>query len=253
MAPLICGRGCVCWIRKNDDLHHPPPRVAGEEKGVYPHREMHEIQIGFGDILKKQLELAGKNYELLSAHKVRAFNVMGAIGSGKTTLILRLAEALRHRGIRVGAVAGDVAGDDDFRRFREAGIPAVNVNTGDDCHLDAHRVHHALEDLPLEDIDVLFIENVGNLVCPADFPLGTETDIVVISVTEGEDMVRKHPKIFAQTDVVAINKVDLAEVVGVDPQHILADYRKLNPHGRAILTAAKSGHGIEELLSALGF
>lgn len=243
----------MCWIRKNDDLHHPPPRVAGEEKGVYPHGEMHEIQIGFGDILKKQLELAGKNYELLSAHKVRAFNVMGAIGSGKTTLILRLAEALRHRGIRVGAVAGDVAGDDDFRRFREAGIPAANINTGDDCHLDAHRVHHALEDLPLEDIDVLFIENVGNLVCPADFPLGTETDIVVISVTEGEDMVRKHPKIFAQTDVVAINKVDLAEVVGVDPQHILADYRKLNPHGRAILTAAKSGHGIEELLSALGF
>ncbi|MGY4707356.1 hydrogenase nickel incorporation protein HypB [Candidatus Bipolaricaulota sp. J31] len=214
---------------------------------------MHEIRVGFGDILKKQLELAGENYELLSGHGVKAFNVMGAIGSGKTTLILRLAESLRRRGLRVGAVAGDVAGDDDFRRFRDAGLPAANINTGDECHLDAHRVHHALEALPLGELDVLFIENVGNLVCPADFPLGTEMDIVVISVTEGDDMVRKHPKIFAQTDVVVINKVDLAEVVGVDPQRLVADYRTVNPHGIAILTDAKNGRGIEELLSALGF
>lgn len=240
-------------ITKKHDRRQKSPRVERAERGSYLLGAMHEIRVGFGDILKKQLELAGENYEFLSAHGVKAFNVMGAIGSGKTTVILRLAEALRGRGFRVGAVAGDVAGDDDFRRFREAGIPAVNINTGNDCHLDAHRVHHALEALPLEDLDVLFIENVGNLVCPADFPLGTEMDMVVISVTEGEDMVRKHPKIFAQTDVVVINKVDLAEVVGVDPQRILADYRKVNPHGRAILTAAKSNHGIEELLAALGF
>jgi hydrogenase nickel incorporation protein HypB len=213
---------------------------------------MHEIRVGFEDILKKQLELAGKNYELLSTHGVKAFNVMGAIGSGKTTVILRLAEALRRRGLRAGAVAGDVAGDDDYRRFRQAGLPAANINTGDDCHLDAHRVHHILEELPLDEIDILFIENVGNLVCPADFPLGTEMDIVVISVTEGGDMVRKHPKIFAQTDVMVINKVDLAEVVGVDPQRLVADYRTVNPHGIAILTDAKIGRGIEELLSALG-
>ncbi|NOX44887.1 MAG: hydrogenase nickel incorporation protein HypB [Caldiserica bacterium] len=211
------------------------------------------MRVGFGDILKKQLELAGENYELLNGHGVKAFNVMGAIGSGKTTLILRVAEALRRRGLRVGAVAGDVAGDEDFRRFRAAGLPAANINTGDECHLDAHRVHHALEDLPLNELDVLFIENVGNLVCPADFPLGTEMDIVVISVTEGDDMVRKHPKIFAQTDVMVVNKVDLAGVVGVDPQRLVADYRTVNPHGIAILTDAKNGRGIEELLSALGF
>ena len=214
---------------------------------------MHEIKSGFGDILRKQLELAERNYELLSDRGVRAINVMGAIGSGKTALILQMAQRLQAKGIRVGAIAGDVAGDDDLRRFQAAGLPSTVINTGDDCHLDAHRVGHALEDFPLSAVDVLFIENVGNLVCPADFPLGTEQDLVVISVTEGDDMVRKHPKMFAQTDVVAINKIDLAEIVGVDPQRIVEDYRKVNPHGRAVLTDAKSGRGVEELISALGF
>ncbi|MBC7318171.1 hydrogenase nickel incorporation protein HypB [Candidatus Bipolaricaulota bacterium] len=214
---------------------------------------MHDITGSFGDVMQKQLELAAQNYELLKNRGIRAVNVMGAIGSGKTELILRMAKKLRERGLRVGAIAGDVAGDDDYQRFRTAGIPALQINTGDQCHLDAHQVGHALENFPLDQIDVLFIENVGNLVCPADFPLGTDVDLVVISVTEGDDMVRKHPKMFAQTDVVAINKVDLAAFVGVDPERIAADYKKVNPHGKVVFTAAKSGRGVEELLSALGF
>jgi hydrogenase nickel incorporation protein HypB len=213
---------------------------------------MHDITVGTEDVFKRQLELAARNYKLLKDRGVRAINVMGAIGSGKTLLILRLAERLRDKGVRVGAIAGDVAGDDDYRKFTAAGITAVSLNTGDDCHLDAHRVGHALEKFPLSEVDLLFIENVGNLVCPADFPLGTESDLVVISVTEGDDMVRKHPKIFAQTDVVAVNKVDLASFVGVDPTVLVADYRRLNAHGRAVLTDAKSGRGVDELLAALG-
>jgi hydrogenase nickel incorporation protein HypB len=213
---------------------------------------MHDITVGPEDVFKRQLELASRNYKLLKDRGIRAINVMGAIGSGKTLLILRLAERLRERGVRVGAIAGDVAGDDDYRKFTSAGITAVSLNTGDDCHLDAHRVGHALEEFPLPEVDLLFIENVGNLVCPADFPLGTEGDLVVISVTEGDDMVRKHPKIFAQTDVVAVNKVDLASFVGVDPTVLVADYRKLNAHGKAVLTDAKSGRGVDDLLAALG-
>ncbi len=201
--------------------------------------------------MKRQLKLAERNYHLLADSGTRGVGVMGAVGSGKTTLILSLAQRLQDKGHRVGAVAGDVAGDDDHRRFVQAGLVAANLNTGDDCHLDAHRVSHALEEFRLADVDLLFIENVGNLVCPADFPLGTELDLVVISVTEGDDMVRKHPKIFVQTDVIAINKVDIADAVGVDPQRLVEDYRQLNPHGRAVLTDAKSGRGVEELLSAL--
>lgn len=213
---------------------------------------MHDIRVETEDVFKRQIELASRNYQLFQDRGVRAFNVMGAIGSGKTLLILRLAERLKEKGLRVGAIAGDVAGDDDFQRFTTGGLVAANLNTGDDCHLDAHRVGHALEKFPLGDVDVLFIENVGNLVCPADFPLGTEGDLVVISVTEGDDMVRKHPKMFAQTDVLAVNKVDLAGFVGVDPMALVDDYRRLNPHGKVVLTDAKSGRGVDELLAALG-
>ncbi|HNR24735.1 MAG TPA: hydrogenase nickel incorporation protein HypB [Candidatus Bipolaricaulis anaerobius] len=213
---------------------------------------MHDIRVGTQDVFKHQLELASYNYKLLQERGVRAFNVMGAIGSGKTLLILRLAERLKEKGVRVGAIAGDVAGNDDHQKFVAAGLVAANLNTGDDCHLDAHRVGHALEGFPLEEVDVLFIENVGNLVCPADFPLGTAGDLVVISVTEGDDMVRKHPKIFAQTDVVAVNKVDLAGFVGVDPMVLVDDYRRLNPQGKVVLTDARSGRGVDELLASLG-
>ena len=129
----------------------------------------------------------------------------------------------------------------------------MNINTQDDCHLDAHTVDHALDALPLDQLDVLFVENVGNLICPADFPLGTDREMVVISVTEGDDMVRKHPKIFAQTDLVVVNKVDLAAAVDVDPRRLVADYAILNPHGKIVLAEAKSGRGVDEILALLGF
>jgi len=211
---------------------------------------MHEIELT-GDILAAQERLAEEVRAKLTQHGVRAFNIMGAIGSGKTLLIERIIERLKER-LKFGAIAGDVAGQDDYERFLRLGIPAVNLNTETQCHLDAHLIEHALEKLPLDELDVLFIENVGNLVCPADFPLGVERDLVVISVTEGEDMVRKHPKIFSQTDLVILNKLDLAELVEVEPQRVVADYQRLNPHGTIILTDAKHGRGIGEVISALG-
>jgi hydrogenase nickel incorporation protein HypB len=212
---------------------------------------MHDVRFTGEDILSAQLALAEANYRLLKESGVRAISVMGAIGSGKTSLIERIIDRAKPCGIAVATIAADSAGDDDHRRFLSRGAHSVNLNTEDDCHLDAHRVSHVLESIPLHEIDVLFIENVGNLICPADFPLGTDVELVVISVTEGDDMVRKHPKIFSQTDLVVINKVDLASAVGVDPQILVADYAKVNPHGKAILTDARHNRGITELLHAL--
>jgi len=212
---------------------------------------MHDVRFSGEDILARQLELAQANHDLFRAKGVRAFSVMGAIGSGKTTLIERLVDRLRQQDLHVGTIAADSAGDDDHRRFLSRGARSVNVNTQDDCHLDAHTVSHAVESLPIDDVGFLFIENVGNLICPADFPLGTESEVVVISVTEGDDMVRKHPKIFAQSDVVVLNKLDLADAVDVDPQRIVADYAEINPHGKIVLTDAKHERGIDELMSAL--
>ena len=211
---------------------------------------MHDIRLSNEDIMAKQEERAERNRSRLSEYDVRAYNILGAIGSGKTALIEAMAEELKSD-LAVGAVAGDVAGDDDYRRFREAGIPSYNLNTSSDCHLDAHLVEHSLDSLPLDDLDVLFIENVGNLVCPADFPLGTDSDVVVISVTEGEDMVRKHPKIFSQTDLVVINKIDLAEIIGVDPEVPRDDYMDINPNGNVIFSVATEGRGVRELIQLL--
>jgi len=204
------------------------------------------------DILAENRRIADGNRKHLEDHSIVAFDFLGAIGSGKTLIIEKLTDILKAKGKRPAAIAGDVSGDDDYTRFVAHGIPAANINTGKECHLDAHLVDHALEDLPLDDIDYLFIENVGNLVCPVDFPLGSNKRIVVISVTEGDDMVRKHPAIFAFSDVIIINKVDLAQAMEVDPKILERDARRINPGAKIIMMDARHGKGMDELVSALG-
>jgi hydrogenase nickel incorporation protein HypB len=204
------------------------------------------------DILSANRRLADENKALLEEHGIRSFDFLGAIGSGKTLIIERLIERLKARGMRCAAIAGDVSGDDDYKRFASHDVPAANVSTGKECHLDAHLVDHALEKLPLHELDYLFIENVGNLVCPVDFPLGSHTRVVVISVTEGDDMVRKHPAIFAFSDVIVINKIDLADAMQVDPGVLERDAMKINPNAKIVIMDARHDRGVDELLSALG-
>ncbi|MBM4236915.1 MAG: hydrogenase nickel incorporation protein HypB, partial [Euryarchaeota archaeon] len=129
--------------------------------------------------------------------------------------------------------------------------PAVNVNTGKECHLDAHLISHALDQMDLDSIDALFIENVGNLVCPADFPLGADRRVVVISVTEGDDMVRKHPLIFLESDVAALNKIDLVPYLDVDVARLRSDYERIRKDSSLRLISVKTGEGLPELMSAL--
>lgn len=209
-----------------------------------------DIELGT-DILEVNRQIAKKNQEMFKENHVIAIDIMGSIGSGKTLLVEKIIEILKKKGIRCAAIAGDVSGMDDYLRYESHDIPVVNVSTGKECHLEGHSIQHALEKFDLKQIDVLFIENVGNLVCPADFPLGTNIRIVVISVTEGDDMVRKHPTIFGLSDIIVINKVDLSEVVEVDPQIIINDAQKIAPYTKIILTDAKHGKGIEELIKEL--
>ena len=204
------------------------------------------------DILSENRRIADENRKRLEEHGIVAFDFLGAIGSGKTLIIEKLVEVLKAKGKRGAAIAGDVSGDDDYQRFTAHGIPAANINTGKECHLDAHLVDHALEDLPLDKIDYLFIENVGNLVCPVDFPVGSHQRVVVISVTEGDDMVRKHPAIFAFSDVIVINKVDLAQAMEVDPKILERDARRTNPAAKIIMMDTRRGKGMDELVRALG-
>lgn len=203
------------------------------------------------DILGANQKLADENKQLLDKYNVKAIDLMGSIGSGKTLLAEKTIDILKTRGIRCGAIAGDVSGEDDYRRYQSHDIPVLNINTGKDCHLTGHLIQHTIKKIDLEKIDVLFIENVGNLVCPADFPLGTHKRVVVISVTEGDDMVRKHPVIFGLSDIIVINKIDLSEIVEVDPKIIIKDADLIAPHTKVVLTDAKHVTGIDELITAL--
>ncbi|TET92036.1 MAG: hydrogenase nickel incorporation protein HypB [Methanomassiliicoccales archaeon] len=210
-----------------------------------------DVHIGH-DILDRNRELARKNHDFLEAKSILSFDFVGSIGSGKTLLIENIIERLKEKGKNAGVIAGDVAGEEDYKRFRKHSVPVVNLNTGKECHLDAHLIEHALEDLDVDGLDVLFIENVGNLVCPGDFPLGTDERVVVVSVTEGDDMIKKHPVIFALSDIIVINKVDLAEAMEVDPAVLRNDAVALGTRAKVIETDAKHGQGIDELMGALG-
>ncbi|MCK4444126.1 MAG: hydrogenase nickel incorporation protein HypB [Thermoplasmata archaeon] len=214
---------------------------------------MHKtVDIDMGkDILDRNRELARENRDLLKEKRIKSYDFVGAIGSGKTLLIEGIIERLKEKGLRAGVIAGDVAGEEDYHRFREHDVPVVNVNTGKECHLDAHLVEHAFEELDLDNLDVLFVENVGNLVCPGDFPLGTDMRAVVVSVTEGDDMIKKHPVIFALSDVIVINKVDLAEAMEVNPGVLENDAKALGTKSLVIRTDARHGQGIEQLMVAL--
>lgn len=215
-------------------------------------RLMHIVQPGTEiDVLKENNKIAHENYREMKDHNIKSIDFMGAVGSGKTSLIIKLAEKLRAKGVRAVAIAGDVTGDDDYKRFEASGLESVNCNTGKECHLDANLVRKRLDSMDLDKYDVVFIENVGNLVCPADFPLGTDLRVVVISVTEGDDMVRKHHQIFLHSDVAILNKVDIADAVGVDPEVIAKDYAELTGGKKLYMCSTKKDQGIDEILAAL--
>lgn len=215
---------------------------------------MHNITVGMEyDVLKENSSIANANYELMKDHGVTSVDFMGSIGAGKTALIIALAERLREKGVRVHAIAGDVTGTDDMDRMAASGLEATNCNTGKECHLDAHMVGERLKAIDLDAVDVLFIENVGNLVCPADFPLGTDMRVVVISTTEGDDMVRKHHDIFIHSDLAILNKMDIADAVGVDPDVILRDYEKLTGGRKEMIPCSvRTGEGLDRVIEALG-
>lgn len=209
---------------------------------------MHVIHMGH-DVFKANDKVAEKNRKTLDKHGVFSVNVMGAIGSGKTTLI---EEAVRHLKdkYRTAIIAGDVIAEMDASRFRKLGVPTIPVNTGKECHLDAKLIEKALEEVDLDNTDLLIIENVGNLICPVDFKLGEHLRVVVVSVTEGDDIILKHPMIFKTSELAAINKVDIAHAVDVDAEKMRDDIHSLNPDIPVILT---SKHDWESLETWIGF
>lgn len=183
-------------------------------------------------------------------HDVRMIEFMGSTGGGKTELIERLLER-RPPSESVGVIVGDVAGDDDARRFEQHGVEVINVNTGKECHLEPGGLGETIESFDLKELDTLYVENVGNMVCPADFPLGASNRVLVVSTTEGDDVVRKHPLLVQQCDIVVVNKVDLAEAVGADLERLQTDIESIAPEVPVIPTTATTAEGIDALEESL--
>ena len=208
-----------------------------------------EIEPGM-NILEVNKQLAQKNMELLRKHHVKAIDIMGSIGAGKTCLIEKLVQALKQK-YRIAVFKGDLTTTIDAERIGRHGVQVVTINTGRECHLDANVVARAVERISLEDIDLLIIENVGNLICPAEFPLGTDKRVVVVSVTEGPYMVVKHPFTFMNADVMVINKKDLAETMKIDTKQLEKQVKEIKPDVKVAVTNALSGEGVEELIKAL--
>jgi len=194
-------------------------------------------------ILSANDQIALDNRELLRSRGVVAVNVMASPGAGKTSLILRTIAALQGRQ-RVGVIEGDLAGRVDADKVAKTGTPVVQINTGGGCHLDAPQVRWALEQLPLDRIDLLLIENVGNLVCPAGFALGEQAKVVVASVPEGHDKPVKYPGIFVVADGLVLNKVDLAPYIDFDAVAFRTAVRALNAGAPLFEVSCKTGEGI---------
>ncbi len=189
-------------------------------------------------------EVALENRKLLDEHNTHVINVMASPGAGKTSLIVSTIEALKGRR-RVAAIEGDLASTVDTEKVQAAGVPAVQINTGGACHLDANQVHDALGELSLDDIDLLFIENVGNMVCPVGFALGEHTRVAISSVPEGDDKPHKYPTIFANVDVLVINKTDLLPHLPFDTAEFQRLARSLNPDIRIFEVSCVTGEGLD--------
>jgi len=201
------------------------------------------------DVLDANNTIARANRDDFDRHGVTVVNLMSAPGAGKTRLLERALDGLAEAGVRVGVLEGDVQGSFDADRLSLLHVPVVQLNTdggfGGECHLDANMVRSAVPSLPLSDIDVLVVENVGNLVCPAEFRIGEDARIMVCSVTEGEDKPLKYPLMFRACELVIVNKVDLLEHLDFDVERLEANVRQVNPDARILRVSARTGEGVD--------
>jgi hydrogenase nickel incorporation protein HypB len=202
------------------------------------------------DLLAKNKSLARENRKRFDQSNILAIDVMGSIGSGKTSLIKAILRKLR-MGAKAAVIAGDLTTTIDAERIETEGARVIQVNTGKECHLDANLIRQALDKLRLDGVKVLLIENVGNLICPGEFPLGAHKRLVVTSVTEGPYTLMKHPYIFREADLIVLNKIDLARAMRVNPSGLLRDAYRINPQAPFIKVNALTGKGISEVINAL--
>jgi hydrogenase nickel incorporation protein HypB len=202
-------------------------------------------------LLSKNDRFALQNRDRFQSFGLLALNILSSPGSGKTTLIEQTAKAWENQARRIGVIVGDLATENDAQRLRTAGATALQITTGTACHLEGDGVAHALSHLDLAALDLVIIENVGNLVCPAAYDLGETLRVVLLSVTEGEDKPLKYPTAFQSADVVILSKLDIAEAVGFDRETAIANIHRMAPQARLFEVSARNGFGMKMWLDYL--
>ena len=195
-------------------------------------------------ILEANDRIAEENRKRFQAAGVYVVNLMGAPGAGKTTLLERTIRALKPT-LRIGVIEGDIVGSDDAERIGALDVPVVQINTGGACHLDANMINEVLDELPLRELDLLIIENVGNLVCPAEFKVGEDRKMMVLSIAEGHDKPLKYPLMFRESSALVLNKIDLLPYMNTDINKVRNDSLALNPQLKIFEVSCTNGAGID--------
>ena len=251
---------CGCSI--TDHVHEHDEETHSHGNDSHTHQAAHETlrhnpQLNdkktiavITKILDKNNQEAGHNRAHFDSHHVLSINLMSSPGSGKTALLECMADLAK---FRFGVIEGDLETSRDADRIKAKGIPAYQIQTGSACHLDAFMVHKGLHAMPLDEIDVCFIENVGNLVCPASYDVGSHLNIVLVSIPEGSDKIEKYPVMFRQADLILITKTDLLEYFDYDVAHEKAEARKLKPNVDILEVNVKDAASIQRVIEWIEF
>ncbi len=202
------------------------------------------------NILSANDQIAARNNELLNKHKVIGINVMSSPGAGKTTFLMEVIRRLRDKA-RIAVIEADIASTIDADKINKEGIIALQINTGGQCHIDAMMVANALEQLPLDELDVIFVENVGNLICTADFRIGMQKSLMLLSVPEGDDKPYKYPLMFTTVDAVIVSKMDYLPLSDFDLETFKKTVSGMNPDVRQFQISAKTGQGMDDCIAWL--
>ncbi len=238
-------RDCGCSITDHEHNHeHEHHHHHTHSNPTLEDKKTVEVLTKILDANDKQ---AQSNREHFEKHGVLAINLMSSPGAGKTTLLEKTIELLGNE-LKIGVIEGDLETNRDAERIKNKGAPAYQITTGQACHLDAFMVHEGIHHLPLEELDVVFIENVGNLVCPASYDVGAHIDVVLLSTTEGDDKPEKYPVMFRSAELMLITKIDLLPYMDFDVERAIKSARKVNPKLDIIKISSKTGEGFDRWL-----
>jgi hydrogenase nickel incorporation protein HypB len=202
------------------------------------------------NIMNANDQMAADNQKLLDKHKILAINIMSSPGAGKTTLLIETLKRLKNK-YRIAVIEADIASTIDAEKILREGVPAIQINTGGQCHIDANMIKNAFDQLPLENLDLIFVENVGNLICPADFKIGTHINVMLLSVPEGHDKPFKYPLIFITSQAVIISKMDYLPLSDFDMTVFKQTVNGMNPQAVILPLSARNGAGLEDWLAWL--